>query len=297
MLENEDEDVSVLDYGINEAEVNNAINNSNLKNTLNLEGTPLEIAVEGMDKMSNEEFAKLRRNGFGTSDSSILLKVNPFTTFQELITQKATPYLTEEEKAVGELAAVRKGNDLEPLIIEKTMKALETTLVKPKDMYRLTDFPYLTLNYDGVGTYEKDSKFAAVAGINDYAPNEIKVATVKGERYYTIPKAIYSEQRLYWGQDPWGEIPLPLTELQLRTMTIEEKAAYYGIPKYYYTQVQQQMMGFKSAGGFISALFEVDWHLHIWLVWADPVVQSALITEGFKADAMVTQAKARQSII
>ena len=135
-----DADDSVLDYGINEAEVNHAIREEDVKE-LDLTGLPIVIDVENIDQKSSEEFAKARRNGFGGSDSSILLGVNPFTTLRELILQKATPELTEEEKQIGQLAAVRKGNDLEPLIIKKASEILGMEIIKPPHMYMFQDFP------------------------------------------------------------------------------------------------------------------------------------------------------------
>ena len=91
-----DEDDSVLDYGINEAEVNHAIKIEQVKE-LDLTGLPIEVDVPNIDTVSSEEFALHRRNGFGGSDSSILLGVNPYSTLRELIIQKATTELSQKE--------------------------------------------------------------------------------------------------------------------------------------------------------------------------------------------------------
>ena len=88
--------------------------------TLNLQGLPIEIAFKDIDKLPNEQYALVRKQGLGTSDSSIVVGVNPYKTVTELINEKARDYITEEEKAVGNELAVRKGVDLEPLIIKKT---------------------------------------------------------------------------------------------------------------------------------------------------------------------------------
>ena len=62
----------------------------------------------------------------------MLLGVNPYQGEQELINSKTLPYLPDspeknmqlaKEKQVGHLASVRKGNDLEPLIIKKAGEA------------------------------------------------------------------------------------------------------------------------------------------------------------------------------
>lgn len=292
-LEDEDSDTSVLDYGINEAEVNVAIREE-FGGRLDLSNLPIEVAVKNASSLPAEEFAKIRRNGFGGSDSSILLGVNPFKTLRELIIQKASKELSEEEKAVGELAAVRKGNDLEPLIIQKSSKVLDCKILKPDDMYRFKEFPYLTMNFDGVAQLPKGHQYAKFANHHGYIPDEIKVATIKGQRHYNPGVAVYSEARLYYGVEPWQAELLPLNEEQLRTWPIEKKAEYYGIPQYYYTQVQQEMMALDAEAGFISALFEVDWQLHIWFIYKDPVVWNALKVEGFKADVEVNKLKERQ---
>lgn len=293
MIEDTESDTSVLDYGINEAEVNIAIAEE-FGGRLDLSNLPIEVAVKNASSLPAEEFAKIRRNGFGGSDSSILLGVNPFKTLQELIIQKASKELSEEEKAVGKLAAVRKGNDLEPLIIQKSSKVLDCKIIKPDDMYRFKDFPYLTMNFDGVAQLPKGHKYSKYTNHHGYIPDEIKVATIKGQSHYNPGVAVYSEARLYYGIEPWQESLLPLNEEQLRTWPIEKKAEYFGIPKYYYTQVQQEMMALDAEAGLISALFEVDWHIHIWLIYKDPVVWSALKVQGFKADMEVTKLKERQ---
>ena len=106
--------------------------------TLDLQGLPIEIAFKDIDKLPNEQYALVRKQGLGTSDSSIVVGVNPYKTVTELINEKARDYITEEEKAVGNELAVRKGVDLEPLIIKKTSKVLGSPIIKPKDMYRST---------------------------------------------------------------------------------------------------------------------------------------------------------------
>ena len=87
---------------------------------LDLSQLPLEIDVAEIDQYPNETYALMRKNGLGTSDSSALLNVNPYTTRSELIAEKCRNYLTQEDLEVGDKAAVRKGRDLEPLIISKS---------------------------------------------------------------------------------------------------------------------------------------------------------------------------------
>ena len=100
--------------------------------------------------------------------------------------------------------------------------------------------------------------FSWVGKHHHYAPVEIKVATMTGQKNYNSVKAIYSEARLYRSQNPWVEAPPPLTTDELRTMSVAEKAHYFGIPAYYYPQVQQEMMALEANGGFLAVMFDMD---------------------------------------
>ena len=265
-IDEDGDDVSVLDYGINEAEVNKNIRNEEIRE-VDLTRVPIEIAVENIDSVSKEEFTQLRRQGFGGSDSSVLVGVNPFSTISDLIQSKLRTELSEEEKAIGKLAAVRKGNDLEPLIITKATEILKTTVFKPPHMYRFKDYPYLTMNFDGVT--DIDGK--------QYVPVEIKVCTYKGEKHYNKFKALYDEAL------PEGaQVRVEQPDISEANMTIEERAAHYGIPPYYFTQLQQEMMALNAPFGFIAVLFESDWNVRIFKVWKDPKTQNAIIIQGYK---------------
>jgi hypothetical protein len=265
-MESEEQVQLELDYGMKDGEVREAIQDNNTK-ALDLTNLPIKIDIEDIDSViekSNEEFAIMRRNGLGGSDSSSVLGVNPFTTRQQLIQQKARDTLTEEEKEVGEKVAVRKGRDLEPLIIQKTEKAFNIDVFKPKDMYRFKAYPWLTMNFDGV--VENDD--------GTYYPNEIKVVTLYGQKHYNFNKAFYDETQ--------GMLPLPENYAASEINSIETKAMQYGIPPYYYTQLQQEMLALNSNYGILSVLRDSDWRLFSFYVHRDPFVQSRLITEGYK---------------
>lgn len=266
ITESDGNDASVLDYGINEAEVNKEIKNEEVRE-LDLKRVPLEIAVKNIDQVSKEEFTQLRRMGFGGSDSSMLLGVNPFNTITELIQSKVRTGLSEEEKAIGQLTAVRKGNDLEPLIIKKATDILDTVVFKPPHMYRFKDYPYLTMNFDGVTDLEG----------KQYVPVEIKVCTVRGEKHYNKFKAIFDESR---PENEQAQLEQP--DIAEANLTIEERAAHYGIPPYYFTQVQQEMMALDAPFGFLAVLFESDWYVRIYKIYKDPKTQNALIIQGYK---------------
>lgn len=230
---------------------------------LRLEDTNLILKQANVSALSNEEFALIRRDGFGGSDSSVLLGVNPFTSKHEMLDQKARTTLTQEEMETGEQTAVIKGNDLEPLIIQKFAKTFNLNVLKPTDMYMFREYPYLTMNFDGI-----------IDAGNKYFPAEIKVVTKKGERHYDPTKVVYSEH--------YGLQALP-QNYSITNNSWETKAALYGIPPYYYTQLQAEIFAADAPFGFLATLWEASWKLHVYFVWADPACQNALIVEGFKA--------------
>ena len=117
---------------------------------LDLSYANLKIDIANISDLKGEDFTLARRNGFGTSDSSVILGVNPYKTLHELILEKATPTISAEEKELSKNVAIRKGNDLEPLIIDKFSKQFQQDTWKPMDMYEHKDFPYLKFNFDGV---------------------------------------------------------------------------------------------------------------------------------------------------
>lgn len=306
---------------------------------LNMANLPIRRAVANIDKLTPIEFALMRRNGFGGSDASVLLGANPYTDLymekhgrdgitEPLVVQKARQNLTAAEQAVSTKAAVRKGNDLEPLIMNKAAEVLGVSVLKPTYMYRFKQYPYLSMSFDGVGVFIKPQKkiidpqeyleevegepvkhptirfpapdFSWLGKHHNYAPVEIKVATINGQKHYNAVKAIYNEGRIFMGQNPWIEAPPPLTEIELRSMSPEEKANYFGIPIYYYPQVQQEMMALDANGGFLAVMFDTDWQLLIFYVQKDQVVWNQLIIEGLKAARVVnsiTEKEGRGSIM
>src|SRR5574344_1150158 len=86
----------------------------------------LEVAVDNIQSMSHEDYALKRKNFFGASDSSILCGVNLYKTLDKLLKEKNNKYITKEEKEIGEKAIVRKGYDLEPIILNKAEECLKT---------------------------------------------------------------------------------------------------------------------------------------------------------------------------
>lgn len=261
--------------------------------TPNLSNLPIKILVPDIDNATAEEFTQHRRAGFGGSDSSTLLGVNPYSNHEELIDSKIRTTLSEDEKAIATKAAVRKGNDLEPLMLKKAGDALGIKVFKGKDMYQFKDYPYLTMNFDGIGTFPKGHLFAFMGTTHNYAPIEPKAVSSPGtfRKYFNPAVAVYSEQRLFAGQDPWAPPPAPLSDAELKGWPIERKAAYFGIPPYYYTQVQQEMMALNANGGFLPYTYVADWLFFMAYIQKDPYVWNALKIEGYKLWAEIERRK------
>ena len=220
--------------------------------------------------LTDEEFTALRRNGIGASDASVILNTMPWQTEEQLLESKLhTGPRTEAEIAIGEKETVRMGKDLEPLILGKIQKEFnDTSIEKPRAMYRLISYPFLTVNYDAIAKTAREG----------YIPIEIKTISMYGDKYYNKEQAIdpryvlepknavYATKRILW--EPIGGL--------------EERAAITGIPTYYYTQLQQQMIPLNARYGILAALHVKDWTLRYYFVPADQMIQNLIAEEGYK---------------
>lgn len=235
---------------------------------LDLSELDIEVDIANIDQYPNQEYALLRKNGLGTSDSSVVLGVNPYNSKNDLIQEKCRDYLTEEELEVGYKSPVRKGRELEPLIIYKHSQIMDRHVIKPIDMYRHKDYPYIKFNFDGVldKLYNED-------GTYQYIPDEIKVVTMYGQKHYNKDKAIFREAV------GWSTLP---PHYEDSNKSIEAKAADYGIPPYYYTQLQQQIFGLNAPYGFLTVMFDMSWEIVSYFVWRDQKVINQLIIEDTK---------------
>lgn len=128
--------------------------------------------------------------------------------------------------------------------------------------YRHKDFPFLKFNFDGV-SYDEEN------GV--YTPDEIKVVTYKGQNHYDTSKEIFNEDM--------GFFPLP-ENISQNNISIQAKAAHYGMPPYYYTQLQQQILGLNAPYGYLSVLFETSWRVHTFFAYRDEAVIRQLILRG-----------------
>lgn len=229
---------------------------------LDLTHTSLEVDIANVDQLKPEDFTMNRKQGLGASDSSVILGVNPYKTQMELIREKLSTGITEEERLISKQTAVRKGNDLEPLIIDKFMQYFGQKTIKPADQYRMKDYPFLKVNFDGV-----------TGDPQQYIPVEIKVATSKGEKHYNPSKAMFMEEA--------GFGPL-LNDPSGQNMSVMGLSQYYGVPPYYFTQLQYQMMGLKAPFGYLCVLFEREWWLRVHQIWRDEITINNIIIQGYK---------------
>lgn len=218
-------------------------------------------------ELSEEEYALIRKDSLGASDSSILCGVNLYKKLDQLIAEKNAKFITEEEKEVSKKPAVKMGRDLEPLILSRFAERHKVEVIKPVMMYRVKEFPYLTINFDGISTDLEpgDTKI----------PIEAKCVTRFGAKYYN--KGVSAEQ---------------VKKMEIKRQgNIEDHIKYYaarcGIPGYYYTQVQQQLLGTGAPYGFLTALFIDTWDFVDFLVPRDEITISHIISAGAKADEKI----------
>lgn len=221
------------------------------------------VVKKDIDLVSEEEYAQIRMDWFGASDSSRLLDVNPFPkgTFEDLIHEKLT---NEVDESIGKKASVRMGKDIEDLIMEKCKLPFKNSVYHPIHIFKPTYMygnlkNHLGCNFDGVALIPDNKAF----------PIEIKAVTKYGRKYYDFTKSKYYQKDGEW-QEPrefFGEF---------EGDTIEDRAHSIGIPVYYYTQLQQQMMLLNSPIGFLAAMDVDNWDVHIFIVLKDSSVWEEL---------------------
>ena len=236
---------------------------------LDLSQLDIEVDVPNIADYPNEEYALLRKHGLGTSDASAIVGVNPYVTYDELIAEKSRNFLTPDEIEVGSKPAVRKGRDLEPMVIDKFSKIIGKRIIKPADMYHHKEHTWLKFNYDGVIDKQNIGD-----GRYQYIPSEIKVVTLYGVKHYDQTKA--------WYRETVGFTDIP-QNYAVSNNSIETKAALYGIPPYYYTQLQQEIYGLNAPYGLLTVLFDKTWEVVSFYVHRDDNTINSVLINGYKA--------------
>ena len=224
----------------------------------------LDVVHPNMAALFHEDptsFTLARRVGLGASDASVYLGVNLYTSLDALITEKRATAVTADEKAIADIEAVRKGRDLEPIILNKFTAWSGLTVEKPEAMYRITAHPQLLINFDGL---------TDMSGM--LIPVEAKFVTQYGTKYYDQCQAI----------DNWMAGSRKTCGGESIIDHITQEAKLYGIPAYYYTQVQQQMMGVDAPYAFLAVLFDKGWNFRVFKIFSDAFTQQAIMTESAK---------------
>ena len=242
-----------------------------LPNDTRIELPLLTTLVENIQAISDDEYALERRKGLGASDSSVILGLNPYKTREDLIIEKRSPTISDTERAIKTKDAVRKGFDLEPIILQKFGKLMECdTPIKPPSMYQITATPCLTINFDGIHIMYTDEQTV------DYLiPVEAKFVTTYGDKYYNREHAFKREIGdciLHKNCRAYGD----------SIDRIKAKSEAVGIPPYYYTQVQQQMYGLGSPFGYLVALHDKGWETVVYFVPRDEECIRNIIVAGTK---------------
>lgn len=237
------------------------------------------IVYKDIDLAPEEKFAQIRMMGLGASDSSKLLNVNPFPngTSDDLIKEKVTGRYDE---SIGKKASVRMGKEIEHLILTKSEQLIQADVIKPTDMYGNLQ-THLTINFDGVVLPPSIPAF----------PLEAKACTMYGRKYYDWNKSeIFTLDGELQPQKPKIEPFDPVT-IESIADYCRQASAYYGIPVYYYTQLQQQILGLGSDFGFLSVLDVANWDMHLFRVHASLIVQNALKNKATKLWALIQTKK------
>lgn len=230
--------------------------------------TEFPVAIKDITKLLDVDFAKARNKGFGASDSAVLLGVAYSSnsveamSIEQLLENKVSDYYDEE---IGKKASVRKGKELEALIIQKVSENLNTPVIKPQDMY--TNRKGLNTNFDGVVFEPIVSAHNLVIGIQPI-PLEVKVCTQFARKNYDWTCAVteyeFKQTKIIPKKPlPYPDVSIPLNEkIVLRATTL-------GIPAYYYTQVQQQILFTNSDHGILCVLDDANWTINYFYVPRD----------------------------
>ncbi len=234
--------------------------------------TDIQITAANIDEYTEEDFARIRHTGFGASDSSKILGVNPFPngTIDDLLYEKINQ-ITDD--TIGAKATVRMGKDLEQFIIDRFEREMKKytlapiTVLKPKHMYgRL--YNGLNTNFDGV-----------IKEFGKFIPMEVKTISTWGRKHYRFDNAleIYPTESTDILKDFLDMVPIPTEELkETIAETIITRSKNCGIPPYYYTQLQQQIDFLKAPYGYLLVLDVNDWTIKVYKISYDEEVCKVL---------------------
>ena len=241
---------------------------------------------------TEKEFALLRRQGLGASDASIYLGLQTkWRDTEDLIRNKLSKELTEDELDMQKKLAPKMGHATEDLNLQLFSDFMGLTATKDVKMYQLKEYPYLTINFDGI-CVENDKQI----------PVEAKLVGVFADKYWNFADCTGNKIEDAQGHilsvahnnnEHWGAPPTQLT-----TSTVlahcEQAANIYGIPAYYYAQIQQQMLGLDAPYGYFTVLRLKKMEHHVFKVWADDWLQKKIVLQGYRVWERISK---RQSLM
>lgn len=247
------------------------------------------IKYENIASLSKEDFAHARNSGFGASDSAKLLNVSPWGDRMELIRNKVS---NKFDETISKKASVRTGSDLEPIILDKAEMLFkdcihpndEVKVYKPINMYGSKNNP-LTVNYDGVLFINDNIKTIV----------EAKLVTRYGLKYYNLNKAFIKTTDGVSDISYISDIvkpDIPVINIINYKEVCNQLAEYYGIPIYYFTQVQQQLASMNSDYGYLVVQALDTWETYIFKVYKHQELIDILEKEAIRSWAMVEAMKA-----
>lgn len=261
----------------------------------------IDKCVENASTMPQEEFKEIRFDGFGASDSSRIMNVNPFPggSATELLHEKIHRI---HDETIGHKPSVRMGRELEDFIIDKTESILRQNIFKPSHMYG-TSWNGLNTNFDGVLLLKQDN----IAFPYELIPAEIKTISFYGQKYYDFGKSTPLETDI--GEvvpDAYDLITDKKAELQFAPDDFmpERKpmerhilfnAKQMGIPPYYYTQLQQQIDFLDSDYGYLFALNSKDWRIYCFKAAKDKYTINSLKARAKKLYDRLKEARENES--
>lgn len=230
------------------------------------------IGAKNAIEMTTEEFVQSRTNTFGASDAAVLLKVAyssarvRMKTIEELIQEKVTNSFDE---SISKKASVRKGKNLEDYIIGRLENIFDTKIIKPAHMY--IDHKGLATNFDGI-IFKNIIKNNIVEDLQPI-PFEVKLCTM------------YARKNYHWGVgsrefQPNPQLPIMPRIIPPKTSSIAEHIKYmakhYGIPAYYYTQIQQQILFLNAPYGYVGVMDDNEWEVFTFHIPRDEKTIKAL---------------------
>lgn len=241
-----------------------------------LEDKNVTIEARNITNWSEEAFIDIRHKGFGASDSSKLLGVNPYVSRDQLIREKITKY---HDETIGQKAVVRMGRDLEDYVLYEIQCRLHVDIFKPCHMYGKMRYGLMT-NFDGV--IEISDRFY---------PAEVKIVSFFGDRNYNYTDAVDMEEYpdyvfMMESRNDLQSDNIP-DDFEPDRPFIERyvmwQASLVGIPAYYYTQVQQQIDFLGVDEGWLFAKSTKEWKLFGFRMRKDPTTINALKANALKA--------------